>query len=65
VDRANKRRVVIVLPEFPSHLPNEHINVTIIRVPFPVPNSIHELVASHDLAGFLNQRQQQPELSCR
>ena len=55
MDRTNKGRVLIVQSELPSHLSNEHINIAIIRVPFPVPNSVHELVASQDLSGIFNQ----------
>jgi hypothetical protein len=55
MDRTNKGRVVIVLSELLSHLSYEHINIAIIRVPLPVPNSVHELVASQDLSGIFNQ----------
>lgn len=53
--RTNKGRVLIVQSELASHLSNEHMDIAVIRVPFPVPNSVHELVASQDLTGIFNQ----------
>ena len=53
---ADECRVGIEIPEFSSDLTYQAANISVIWVPFPFANAIHELIASHDHPRILYQR---------
>lgn len=52
---ADECRFMVVLPELAAHLADKHVNVSIIRVPLPIANPVHELVSSHDFTRVFDQ----------
>ena len=55
MDYADECRVGIEIPEFSSDLTDQAANISVIWVPFPFANAIHELIAGHDLPRILYQ----------
>lgn len=54
VNRTDESCVVIVLAKLSPHLSYQNIDVSVIRVPFPIADSVHQLISCHDFTGALN-----------
>ena len=52
---ADECRVGIEIPEFSSDLTYQAANISVIWAPFSFANTIHELIAAHDLPRILYQ----------